>query len=59
MKIPVTGLTEEQWKDLTRRLIEESRACECPYGDCPVYPHPVMREAAAESGWEPPGGQQL
>jgi hypothetical protein len=52
-------VTEDQWKDLVTRLIEEYRACECPYGMCSVYPHPVLREAAAATGWEPPEGQQL
>jgi hypothetical protein len=52
-------VTEEQWKDLVTRLIEEYRECECPYGMCEVYPHPVIREAAAAVGWQPPEGQQL
>lgn len=50
---------DARWKDLVTRLVEESRACECPHGSCPVYPHPVLREAAAATGWVPPPGEQL
>jgi len=52
-------MTRDQWKDLVTRLIEEFRECSCPYGNCLVYPHPVLCEAAAAVGWEPPEGQQL
>jgi hypothetical protein len=48
----------EQWKDLARRMITEWQDCTCPYGNCPAYPHPVMREAAEAVGWDAPEGTQ-
>jgi len=51
-------VTEDQWKDLVRRMIDEFQDCSCPYGDCPVYPHPAMREAAEAAGWDAPEGVQ-
>lgn len=43
-------------EELLRRMLDEWDACECPYGGCPVYPHPAMREAAGACDWEPPPG---
>lgn len=48
----------DELQALLKRAVQEWFQCECPYGSCPVYPHPVMREAAAASGWEPPEGNQ-
>jgi hypothetical protein len=45
-------------RDLARRMITEWQDCTCPYGDCPAYPHPVMREAAEAAGWDAPEGVQ-
>ena len=47
---------KESHSGLMRRAVQEWLECECPLGMCPVYPHPVMREAAAACGWEPPEG---